>query len=128
MDESIIDSPKRNRLERERKYSETMSLEDKLESIKNNFDITDNLFGEYSSLKFKLNNERLLMGEFRKYQRELRTLKSELFNIFKISWKELIMHSEDIPSKTFKTYSIRFKRYDYNLERNSFNGTIFDDN
>jgi len=127
-DESIIDSYNRDRLEREKKHRENMSLDDKLKAIKNNFDISDKLYGEFSSLKFKLDNERLLMGEFRKYQRELIELKSKLFDVFKTTWKELIMYSTDIPSETFKTYSERFKIYDYNVKRNSFNGTIFDDN
>ena len=127
-DESIIDSYNRDRLEREKKHRENMSLDDKLKAIKNNFDISDKLYGEFSSLKFKLDNERLLMGEFRKYQRELIELKSKLFDVFKTTWKELIMYSTDIPSKTFKTYSERFKIYDYNVKRHSFNGTIFDDN
>ena len=71
--------------------------------------------------------KKIYINEFRKYQKELRRLKSVVFSVFKTTWNELIMHSKDIPSKTFKTYSKRFKMYDYDVKRNSFNGTIFND-
>ena len=102
------------------------TLEDKIKLIKENFDASDKKYGEYSNLKSKLNNGRLFLGEITRYQKELIEIKNEMFDLFKISWSNLIKYSNDIPSKTFNMYRARYKIYNYDVKRNNFDVTIFD--
>ena len=125
-DESILKSYKRHMSERENVLENNKTLEDKLNLIRSDFEASDNKFGEYSALKLKLNNERLFLGEITKYQKELIEIKNEMFDLFKISWSNLIKYSNDIPPKTFNMYRARYKIYNYDLKRNTFNVTIFD--
>ena len=125
-DESILHSYKRHMSERENALENNITLEDKLNLIRSNFEASDNKFGKYSALKLKLNNERLLLGEFTKYQKELIEIKNEMFDLFKISWSNLIKYGNDVPSKTFNMYRKRYKMYNYDVKRNNFNVTIFD--
>ena len=119
-DESLVHSYKRHMMEREN------ALEDKIKLIKENFDASDKKYGEYSNLKSKLNNGRLFLGEITRYQKELIEIKNEMFDLFEISWSNLIRYSNDIPTKTFNIYRARYKIYNYDVKRNNFNVTIFD--
>jgi len=125
-DESILHSYKRQMMERENALEDNSTLEDKLNLIRNNFEESDNKFGEYSALKLKLNNGRLFLGEFTKYQKEVIKIKNEMFDLFKISWSNLIKYNNDLPPKTFNMYRARYKIYNYDIKRNTFNVTIFD--
>ena len=125
-DESIFHSYKRHMMERENALEDNRTLEDKINLIRSDFDASDKKFGEYSALKLKLNNERLFLGEITKYQKELIEIKNEMFDLFKISWSNLIKYGNDVPSKTFNMYRKRYKMYNYDVKRNNFNVTIFD--
>ena len=125
-DESILKSYKRHMIERENPLEDNKTLEDKLNLIRSDFEASDKKFGEYSALKLKLNNGRLFLGEVTKYQKKLIEIKNEMFDLFKISWSNLIKYGNDIPTKTFKMYRTRYKIYNYDMKRNTFNVTIFD--
>ena len=125
-DESIFHSYKRHMMERENALEDNRTLEDKINLIRSDFEASDKKFREYSALKLKLNNGRLFLGEVTKYQKEVIEIKNEMFDLFKISWSNLIKYSNDIPTKTFNIYRARYKIYNYDVKRNNFNVTIFD--
>ena len=125
-DESILHSYKRHMKERENAVEDDTTLEDKLNLIRSDFEASDKKFGKYSALKLKLNNGRLFLGEITKYQKELIEIKNEMFDLFKISWSNLIKYGNDIPHKTFNMYRAKYKIYNYDVKRNNFNVTIFD--
>ena len=102
------------------------TLEDKIGLISENFDMSDKKFKKYSDIKFKLNNGKLFLGEVTKYQKKLKEIKSEMFEIFYKTWNELVRYRYDIPSETFKIYRSRYDKYNYDVTRNTFKGTILE--
>ena len=122
-EESLVHSFGRHKLEREIiEYRDSnKTLEDKLQLIDENFNLSDEKYSKYSSMKFKLNNGKLFLGEATRYRKELRKMEEDLFNTFKKTWGDLIRYGKDIPSNKFKTYRVRYNTYNYNPARNRFN-------
>ena len=108
-------------LSKRKPLEEHYTLEKKLEVIKKNFDISDKQFEKYSFIKSQLNNGNLLKGEFMRYQKELNKIKNEISDIFKKTWHDLNRYGYDLPSSTFKLYRQRYKNYNYDITRNTFN-------
>ena len=88
----------------EREMQDNKTLEDKIKLIKSNFDIADKFYDKYSSINHQLNNGRLLLGEFTKYQKELNEIKTEMSDAFKTAWIELNKYRSGIPSENFKIH------------------------
>tara|TARA_B100000315_G_C14324134_1_gene472194 strand:- start:158 stop:583 length:426 start_codon:yes stop_codon:yes gene_type:complete len=97
------------------------TLEEKLNLMNENFEISDKGFKKYLSIKNKLNGGRLFKGEITRYQKELKKIKDETFDNFKKTWFDLNKYRCDLPSETFKIYHKRYKAYNYDITRNSFN-------
>ena len=79
------------------------------------------MFKKYLFIKNKLNGGRLFKGEIIKYQKELKKIKDETFDNFEKTWFNLNKYRYDIPSETFRLYHKRYKNYNYNITKNSFN-------
>ena len=124
MHESIVEKYKRHKEEREKPLM--ISLEKKLKLIEENFNLSDKEFNKYSTIKSKLTNGYLFLGEVTRLQKELKVMKDEMFDVFKKTWNDLLIYSKDIPSNTLKKYQIKFDIYNFDVTRNRFNETIFD--
>ena len=124
MHESIVEKYKRHKEEREKPLM--ISLEKKLKLIEENFNLSDKEFNKYSTIKSKLTNGYLFLGEVTRLQKELKVMKEEMFDVFKKTWNDLLIYSKDIPSNTLKKYQIKFDIYNFDVTRNRFNETIFD--
>ena len=119
MHESIVEKYKRHKEEREKPLM--ISLEKKLKLIEENFNLSDKEFNKYSTIKSKLDNGTLFLGEVTRYKKELKEIRKDMFDIFKKTWYDLLRHSEDIPSDTLKKYQIKFDTYNFDIRRNTFN-------
>ena len=119
MYESIVKSYKRHKRERETEV--IISLDEKLKSIDENFNLCDKEFAKYSNIRSQLNNGTLFLGEVTRLQKELKEIREDMFNLFKKTRYNLLEYSKDIPSNTLKKYQVRFNRYDFDVTRNIFN-------
>ena len=104
-------------LNMDKPLEDKITLEDKLKLIKNNFDNADKKYLKYASTKSYLNSDKLFLGEVTRYKKELNKIKSELFDVFKTTWVDLIRYKYDLPSETFKRYHDRYKTYNYDVTR-----------
>ena len=97
------------------------SLDEKLKLIEENFNLSDKEFSKYSTIKSKLNNGTLFLGEVKRYEKELKEIRKDMFDSFKKTWYDIVRHSKDIPSDTLKKYQNKFDTYNVDITRNTFN-------
>jgi hypothetical protein len=100
---------------------EYSTLDEKLKLIEENFNLSDKEFNKYSTIKSKLNNGTLFLGEFKRYEKELKEIRKDMFDSFKKTWYDIVRHSKDISSDTLKKYQNKFDTYNVDLTRNTFN-------
>ena len=66
------------------------SLDEKLKLIEENFNLSDKEFNKYSTIKSKLNNGTLFLGEFKRYEKELKEIRKDMFDSFKKTWYDIV--------------------------------------
>ncbi len=97
------------------------TLEEKIELIDKNFEISDKKLKDYLSIKTKLTGGRLFRGEVIRYRKDLIKSQNKLFESFKRTWFDFSRYKQDLPSKKVIKYSEKYKTYNYNVRINSFN-------
>ena len=100
---------------------EYSTLDEKLKLIEENFNLSDKEFNKYSTIKSKLNNGTLFLGEVKRYEKELKEIRKDVFDSFKKTWYGIVRYSKDIPSDTLKKYQNKFNTYNVDITRNTFN-------
>ena len=108
-----------HKLEREEPI--VKSLDEKLKLIEENFNLSDKEFSKYSTIKSKLNNGTLFLGEVKRYEKELKEIRKDMFDSFKKTWYDVVRYSKDIPSDTLEKYQNKFDTYNVDITRNTFN-------
>ena len=104
-----------------RKEPIVTSLDEKLKLIEENFNLSDKEFSKYSTIKSKLNNGTLFLGEVKGYEKELKEIRKDMFDSFKKIWYDIVRYSKDISSDTLKKYQNKFDTYNVDITRNTFN-------
>ena len=115
---SLVYGFRRHKLGREEPI--VTSLDEKLKLINENFNLSDKEFNKYSTIKSKLNNGTLFLGEVKRYEKELKEIRKDMFDSFKKTRYTLLEYSKDIPSDTLKKYQNKFDTYNVDITRNTF--------